>query len=425
MTPSDPACVCLWLEPLRSALPELHDSDWHDLTDLEVTLASVFAVRGMSPTQPRSAELLALRMQLAARHDSATATAGAHSAEAAVRENLLQTLRQVVCGFYDLDLRDVTGPGHGRMILTRAGTACRGLWSSRLAAGELAGIAMTEPSGGTRLREIRTLLVPAIHGGWQLTGTKRWISRLDEAAVFVVFARLSLGKANGRPATVAVVVDGLAPGITRVRRRPAGLAGWAWGELHLDAVPIAATDILLDPDRGRPCDGLAVFDEHFAYYRPLVTATALGGAAGVHHRVTTHLARRERSCDIDRVWDHALIALGQTHAEINAALLAVLHAQRLTSTQQPSGQLWARSTKATGVETARTAADRLGVLIGAIGFTADDHLPKTRSDLEALRFADGMHDALLRSAGRAHLSRVGGIVGAEPTAQTGHHQADL
>ncbi|MDG4785083.1 hypothetical protein O7626_03910 [Micromonospora sp. WMMD1102] len=67
-----------------------------------------------------------------------------------------QTLAQFCAGVHDLDLRDVTGPGHGAMILTDAAEATAETWRARLGRGDLVGIAATELHGGSRVQEITT-----------------------------------------------------------------------------------------------------------------------------------------------------------------------------------------------------------------------------------------------------------------------------
>lgn len=61
---------------------------------------------------------------------------------------------------------------------------------------------------------------------------------------------------------------------------------------------------------------------HFAHYRPLVAATALGAAAAAHDRTATLLDSRQHDGIVSRIRDNALIIVGRTYAEINAALLA-------------------------------------------------------------------------------------------------------
>jgi len=91
-----------------------------------------------------------------------------------------------------------------------------------------------------------------------------------------------------------------------------------------------------------------VFREHFTHFRPLVTATALGTAAGAHSSVTDVLAARVRVGILPRIRDNALITLGRTHAEITAALLSTLATVRLAGAGRPQADLWARVGKAYG-----------------------------------------------------------------------------
>ncbi len=69
--------------------------------------------------------------------------------------------------------------------------------------------------------------------------------------------------------------------------------------------------------------------EHFAHYRPLVAAIAMGVAAAVHDQVAAQLGSRQASRAISRPRDNALITLGRAYAQINAGLLAAFTAQRL------------------------------------------------------------------------------------------------
>lgn len=59
------------------------------------------------------------------------------------------------------------------------------------------------------MREITTRLVPAVVGGYQLLGEKCWISRLDEAAVFVVFAKDPADRLAKRDLNGLLYADGM------------------------------------------------------------------------------------------------------------------------------------------------------------------------------------------------------------------------
>jgi hypothetical protein len=67
---------------------------------------------------------------------------------------------------------------------------------------------------------------------------------------------------------------------------------------------------------------------------------------------------------------NALIALGRTHAELTAALLAALAAARLASVGRSGADLVSRVGKGAGVDTAVRAVAELAPLIGAAGFQA-------------------------------------------------------
>ncbi len=257
------------------------------------------------------------------------------------------------------------------------------------------GIAATERHGGSRLREITTRAAPTTRGRWLISGEKVWVSRLVEAHGLVVFFRDPGGRIS------AAILPAAAPGLSREPIMPAGLAGWSWGTLRLHQVPVDPSSDLI----GAPGSGLTVFRDHFARFRPLVTATALGAAASVHTAVTEALGARVRAGVLPRIRDNALISVGRTHAALTAALLSALAVVRLSDADEARADLWACISKAHGVDTALAAVSELVPLLGAGGFTASSPLSKARADLTALQYADGIHDSLYRSGGKILLDR--------------------
>ncbi|WP_169746038.1 acyl-CoA dehydrogenase family protein [Lentzea albidocapillata] len=302
---------------------------------------------------------------------------------------LFQLLAQFICGYCDVDLRDATGLGHGTLIARHGGLKTRKRWLSRLRAGELAGIAVTEPHGGSRPAETRTRAVVGEDGTWLVSGCKTWISRLTEAAVFVVFFRAPDGQ------LAAAAVDATQPGLHRRPIPPTGLAGWTWGVLELDAVRVRQEDVLHG-------NGMALLREHFAGYRPLVTATALGGAGAVFDAVVERLSARQASGELSRLRDSALISLGSAHVQLVTSLLGTVMAAGFAEAGHVEAELWGAATKAHGIDTANSVAGELALLLGASGFRADCQTSKTRRDLSGLLFADGIHDSLYRTAGKHH-----------------------
>jgi alkylation response protein AidB-like acyl-CoA dehydrogenase len=388
--PSARAGAAAWIAPLWVGPPDLAELDLRRLQRFEAALGDLLAAYPIDPAVEaglRSERLLRIRIELARAGHLGVAVAACDGG--CGRPMPVQTLMQFICGYHDVDLRDATGLGHGRLIATRASAPVRDRWLPRLLAGELPGIAITEHGGGSRPHATTTAATPRRDGTWAISGTKTWISRLSEAAVFCVFFTDPAGRLS------AGVIDAAAPGLHRHRIPPSGLTGWAWGELRLDDARLRPCDLL-----GRAGAGMTLLREHFAYYRPLVAATALGAAAAVCDTVTAHLNARRSAGTINDIRDNALITVGRAYAQINAALLAALTAQRLSSAGDASAHLWGCAVKAHGVDVAYTTTAELTLLVGAFGFTADSALAKARRDLNGLLYADGIHDSLYRAAGR-------------------------
>jgi alkylation response protein AidB-like acyl-CoA dehydrogenase len=70
-----------------------------------------------------------------------------------------------------------TANGHG---VANLATACANVGAALV---QLS----TEQHSGTQVRATATHAVPAAGGTWRVSGTKTWISRLTESAVFCVF----------------------------------------------------------------------------------------------------------------------------------------------------------------------------------------------------------------------------------------------
>ena len=380
-----------WLIALEPALGGATVTDLAAVSRFEddlTYLLSRYPVGGDLEPGLRSEHLRQIRTAAAAAGHLGLAVPFCHGG--AGRPAVVQALMQFICGYYDADLRDSTGLGHGQLIARHAPPSLRDLWIPRLLDGAIPGIAISEPHGGSQVHTTQTRATQSSDGTWTVTGMKTWISRLAEATVFCLFF-------TGPDGEISVAaVDARSEGLTRIPVVPAGLSGWAWGELHLNEVRICPNDMI-----GQPGTGIRLLREHFAAYRPLVTATALGAAAGCHDRTVAILEARRRSGSIRRLRDNALITVGRSYAEINAALLAAFNAAMLADSDSPFATGWGCAIKAYGVDTAYRVVSELALLAGASGFVAGSATAKAVRDLNALLYADGIHDSLYRAAGRA------------------------
>ncbi|MGW4369798.1 acyl-CoA dehydrogenase family protein [Nocardia takedensis] len=374
--------ITVWLEPLRPALDPAERIDWPRLGALATALDDIIATHPPatdSPGQRRSDQLRATRVELARRGLLDTRR----------RPAVFAVLAQFLCGYRDIDLRDSTGLGHGALIAHHGRPALRRHWIARLLAGELAGVALTEAHGGSNPAATTTYAVTTPDGTWRVRGTKSWISRLTEAAVFVVFFRAPHG------GLAAAAVDAGEPGLHRRIVAPAGLAGWDWGALHLDDVAVRPDDVLQG-------EAMGLMRSHFARYRPLVTATAVGGAAALFDTVTAALTERHAIGDVSRLRDTTLVSVGRSHARLVDALLGAAAAAALAESGHPHAERYSAESKAHGIDLTNEVAAELVPLTGAAGFRADSPLTKIGRDLRALLYADGIHDSLYRAAGKQH-----------------------
>ncbi|MDT3396702.1 acyl-CoA dehydrogenase family protein [Streptomyces sp. B1866] len=369
------------------SVARLRESEW------EIVEAAERALADIVPTLSRDdsgviTDLKSVKKRLAERGLGGIDIPAEHGGRGA--SPLAQALVQFLCGYYDVDLRDSAHAGHGHLIVKHGSDRQRAEWVPVMLAGGLVGIAATEPRGGTNVRRPHTVVRRA-PDGLRITGTKRFISRIEEASVFVVFAR-----EEDTDALRAVLVPADTPGLLRTRLTPTGLAGWSWGQLDFDDVAVPPTAVL--PGFGE--DAGWIFRSHFDYYRPMVAMVALGGAAWVFDHVVQGIRDRVDDGRISRPRDGALERLGRAHVALQSALLAGLAGAARNAQASPATHAWSAAIKAHGVDTAHTVVSDLMPLAGAEVFQRHTHVSKTLRDVRGFTYADGVHDALLAAAGR-------------------------
>ena len=110
-------------------------------------------------------------------------------------------------GYTSLSLRSMFGTNNGiaGQVLVGFGTDMqKSDWLPRLAAGEVASFALTEPGAGSNPAGLRTTAT-AVGDGWVLDGSKRYITNATEADLFVTFARLKPQPEDGNGIAVFLV----------------------------------------------------------------------------------------------------------------------------------------------------------------------------------------------------------------------------
>jgi alkylation response protein AidB-like acyl-CoA dehydrogenase len=176
-----------------------------------------------------------------------------------------------------------------------------------LASGEvLGGFMLTEPDAGSDATALKTRAV-RVEGGWQLNGSKAWITNGGVGRYFVTMARTDPDK--GKKGISAFILDAQQPGVVM------GPPEAKMGLRSSKTVMVALEDAFVPEDAllGRPGDGLKVafggldggrigiaaqalgiaqraMDESVAYAR---TRRSFGKPIGEHQMIQTYLAEME------------------------------------------------------------------------------------------------------------------------------------
>lgn len=292
-------------------------------------------------------------------------------------------------GSIDLELRDVPGIGHARMLQTCNSQFSRQLLDSVARNEAFVGIAITEEGAGSDIRGMQTRAVSS-GNGYRLNGTKLYNARIKHASYFIVFARLEDAGPGSALAAFAVPTDKCTVfGISAMGHR-----NFSWGGLQLDDVAVPREARLLP---NRPAEDLLKI--HFSYWRIMMAAAAIGCAKTALDTALSRLSQRKAFGKIIGEMTHLQTELAIHIASVqSAALLCHWVADR--HDRLGKDDALSALVKAECVERAVAAVDWTMKVHGAKGYSEEMDLEKRYRDLLGLRIADGATDVLRCSAAR-------------------------
>ncbi|QEU89837.1 acyl-CoA dehydrogenase family protein [Streptomyces kanamyceticus] len=325
--------------------------------------------------------------------------------------HVAQGMAAFLAGQRDCDARELFGVGHAAMILRHGSPSLAHLVHRRaVEEGSLVGVAVSEPQSGSDLRGLRTVAVDH-DDHLVLSGTKGFISRVQEAVGFVVFCKIltaDSGRARARgegegPAGMrdvplsAVWIPQDVPGLHHDVSPALGIRGWSFGHLELSDVRVRRDWLVGPPGRGRH-----VFDTHFAPWRLLMALVCLGAAAAAIEESMAHARQRHIGAGTLASLPAVVTRLGRAAAEIASAtswcfaLLDDLDHGVDSSTGSAAA-------KALATECAYRAVDLALQLHGSEGYTEYTPMEKRLRDIRGLCIADGPNDALFSAAAHSLL----------------------
>ncbi|MBL8813963.1 MAG: acyl-CoA dehydrogenase [Planctomycetaceae bacterium] len=292
-------------------------------------------------------------------------------------------------GKHDLNLRDVVGAAHARVLLKSDAPRCKAMLQEVAAGKRYFAITITEPEYGSDFASMVSTS-KKVDGGFILNGEKRFNARLEQATDIIVITRSTENKPRKLSAFV-VPID--AKGLKIETFGAHGLTGNSYGGMTMNDV-FVPDDGLLGVDGG----GRDVFEQHFLYWRLMQTAAALGTAEGALEQMAERLKTRIVYGGPIGRFTHLQQPMGQHTTELRMAhALAVNAAKLLDDGNYKEAAPLINGLKAEGVEIALSAVDAAARAFGGEGYSDRVDIGDRLRDLNGLRIADGATDVMRSS----------------------------
>lgn len=259
--------------------------------------------------------------------------------------------------------------------------AQRARWLPEVTAGTaVAAFALSEPGAGSDAAALALRAEPDGPGRWRLTGEKCWISNAPEADFYTVFARTT--PESGARGVTAFLVPADRPGLTGTALDM--LSPHPIGALGFHAVPVAADDVLGEPDRG-----FRVAMSTLNRFRPSVGAFAVGMAQAALDATLAHTA--ERDAFGGKLMDLQAVAhqVAEMAVRTEAARLMVYAAATAYDEGAPDVPKRAAMSKLLATETAQYVVDAAVQLHGARALRRGHLLEHLYREVRAPRVYEG------------------------------------
>jgi alkylation response protein AidB-like acyl-CoA dehydrogenase len=224
--------------------------------------------------------------------------------------------------------------------------------------------AITEPNAGSNSHQL-SLTATREGGDWRLSGTKYYISGVDEAAAILVVARTGTDPASGHALLSMFLVDTDAPGLTRQPLPVAARMPEHQFTLYFDDVRVGPGRLVGEPDNG--------FQQVFHGLNPeRITGAAIGVGIGRYALERAAGYARTRTVWQTPIGAHQGIAhpLAKAKIEVELAALMTAKAAALHDSGRPAGEA-ANMAKYAAAEGALAALDAAIQTHGGNGMSSE------------------------------------------------------
>jgi alkylation response protein AidB-like acyl-CoA dehydrogenase len=257
---------------------------------------------------------------------------------------------------------------------------------SPIASGEArAGFGLSEPQAGSDVMGIRTKARPD-GDDWILSGTKCWMSGVEQADWYCVFAKTGPADSRAHDSISAFIVERSWPGVDvgRVDRK-LGVKGVNTGELILDDVRVPAENVVGE------IGGFRLAMLGLNSMRPIVAARGIGLAEGALMYAVDYVSQREafeqRISDFQGIqWKIAELA-----TEIEAARLLTYRAAWMADRGEFTKDFvpYLSMAKYFATEVAVKVSGEALQMLGAAGYMKDHPLELYYRDAKQLTIVEG------------------------------------
>nr|AKL71636.1 NocC [Nostoc sp. CCAP 1453/38] len=254
---------------------------------------------------------------------------------------------------------------------------------------ELAAFALTEPGAGSNPRELASIGVPDVKGGWRLSGKKIWSSTASWAGVINTFVKVV--DADHKP--IGITGFTLRQGTSGLHHEPEaitmGMRGFVKNTVHLDEVPVSSVNLL-----GEIGSGMAVAQDAISITRLAIGAKSLGAMKRCAQLILRYATRRDVATG--RLIDNplTLVRLGSITAAITALETLITRiAELIDHGYSVPGEGYI-ACKTLGAELLWQAADNLVQLLGGRGYIETNIAPQMLRDARIFRIFDGPTETL-------------------------------
>jgi alkylation response protein AidB-like acyl-CoA dehydrogenase len=248
-----------------------------------------------------------------------------------------------------------------------------------------AAFGLSEPQAGSDVMGMRTRARPD-GDGWVLSGTKCWMSGVQQADWYCVFAKTSAVESRAHDSISAFVVERSWPGVSvgRVDKKM-GVKGVDTGELLLDDVHVPAENVVGE------IGGFRLAMLGLNSMRPIVAARGIGCAEGALMYAVEYVKQREAFERTIADFQGIQWKIAELAAEIEAARLLTYRAAWMADRGQFTKEWvpYLSIAKYYATELAVKVSSEALQMLGAAGYMEDHPLELLYRDAKQLTIVEG------------------------------------